>query len=138
LVALRIAQSNLNRSGVPAGKYVVELYSAEYYYPSLRVDVGADGENVHAAFLYTPGIEWAEGDAPVAAYPLQFGALSLTEIHQDNGFKVSSLLANPMVLMMLFGAGMMYIMPKLMENLGMDETSVGPPSKFLLARTDIK
>ena len=56
------------------------------------------------------------------AHPLVLTAHATYEyFEQRPAFSVFSLLRNPMLLMMLFSVGMMYLMPKMMENLEPEE-----------------
>jgi hypothetical protein len=56
------------------------------------------------------------------SHPLVLTAHATYEYFEPRpGFSVLSLLRNPMLLMMLFSVGLMYVLPKMMENLEPEE-----------------
>ncbi|CAO3574288.1 unnamed protein product [Mortierella alpina] len=99
---------------VPEGSYLLEVQSPQYTYPSVKVVVSEKDTRAH---LVTLGADWSNNDH---ALPLP---LSLTPRGPTSyfipreGFKVSHLFANPMMLMMGFSVLMLFLMPKLMANM---------------------
>eukprot|EP00735_Rhodelphis_limneticus_P001707 TRINITY_DN1236_c0_g1::TRINITY_DN1236_c0_g1_i1::g.26912::m.26912 TRINITY_DN1236_c0_g1::TRINITY_DN1236_c0_g1_i1::g.26912 ORF type:complete len:231 (-),score=72.44,sp/A5PJA8/EMC7_BOVIN/33.52/2e-19,DUF2012/PF09430.5/6.7e-22,CarboxypepD_reg/PF13620.1/0.24 TRINITY_DN1236_c0_g1_i1:821-1471(-) len=120
-----------------SGSHVVEVQSTEFYYPSMRVEVGeanlGSGKSVRA---------WAmdeTGKKSLTPYPLVF-----TPKFKPNYFEVKEqfsygvFLKNPMVIMMLFTGLMVFVTPKLMDNMDPEELKemqkrqeeMGDPSKM--------
>ncbi|KAF9324433.1 hypothetical protein BG006_000526 [Podila minutissima] len=101
---------------VPEGSYLLEVQSPQYIYPTLKVIVTAKESR---AAMVTPGADWSNNDNQLQ-FPLSLtprGAASF--FIPREGFKVSHLFANPMMLMMGFSVLMLLsnMDPEAMEEM---------------------
>ncbi|KAF2146083.1 uncharacterized protein K452DRAFT_263617 [Aplosporella prunicola CBS 121167] len=109
---------------VPAGSYLLSVHSRDAVFENLRVDVGAEQDDVVAVWQTFRGNEWdnrgekrGEGRGRCEA---EVRALLPKEYYQvRQGFSPLSFLKNPMILMGLFSMALIFGMPYLMDN--MDE-----------------
>jgi len=107
---------------VPPGIHVLNIASTVFHFSQIKLQVPEpDSEGVVPSpkcleYLY-PGAK-----KQVALYPLVLTALATYDYFEHRkGFSVWSILGNPMILMMLFSGGMMFMMPKLMEGMDPEE-----------------
>ncbi|KAF9575462.1 hypothetical protein EC968_003067 [Mortierella alpina] len=101
-------------SNVPEGSYLLEVQSPQYMYPSVKVVVTEKDTRAH---LVTLGADWSNNDH-ILPLPLSLTPRGPTSYFiPREGFKVSHLFANPMMLMMGFSVLMLFLMPKLMANM---------------------
>ncbi|KAG0234650.1 hypothetical protein BGX31_004498 [Mortierella sp. GBA43] len=99
---------------VPEGSYLLEVQSPQYIYPTVRLTV--TGKETKA-YLVTLGADWSNNDN-IVQYPfLLVPRAPATFFIPREGFKISYLFANPMMLMMGFSVLMLFLMPKLMANM---------------------
>ncbi|CAG8580551.1 6717_t:CDS:2 [Funneliformis caledonium] len=90
----------LSRDNVPPGSYLLEVTSRKFIYPKIRIDVDPRGVR---PFVTITGSEWS------------YNGPALQE-----GFSITSLFANPYIIMMGFSVVILFIMPKMMANLDQD------------------
>ncbi|KAG0338109.1 hypothetical protein BG004_007351 [Podila humilis] len=81
---------------IPEGSYLLEVQSPQYIYPTLKVIVTAKESKASMVALGT--------DCQKTIVPRE-------------GFKISQIFANPMMLMMGFSVLMLFVMPKLLSNM---------------------
>ncbi|KAF9214821.1 hypothetical protein BGZ59_002881 [Podila verticillata] len=99
---------------VPEGSYLLEVQSSQYIYPTLKVIVAAKESR---AFMVTPGADWSNNDNQLQ-FPLTLTPRAAASFFiPREGFKISHLFANPMMLMMGFSVLMLFVMPKLLSNM---------------------
>ncbi|KAF9436412.1 hypothetical protein BGZ76_004046 [Entomortierella beljakovae] len=106
---------------VPAGSYLLQVQSSQFVYPSIRLVIG---ENDARAHLVNFGTDWSNNDNPLALPLVLVPRATASYFIPREGFKISHLFANPMMLMMGFSVLMLFAMPKLMANMdseAMDE-----------------
>lgn len=103
---------------VPPGVHLVDVYSHTLMFSQIKCQLLEDSMANPTCIEYAyPGAN----KQPIA-HPLVLTAHATYEyFEQRPGFSVFSLLRNPMLLMMLFSIGMMYLMPKMMDNLEPEE-----------------
>ena len=103
---------------VPPGVHLVDVYSHEFMFSQVKIQL-LEG------FMDAPKcIEYAYPGAnkQSVAHPLILTAYATYEYFENRpGFSILALLKNPMLLMMIFSVGLMYVMPKMMENLDPEE-----------------
>jgi hypothetical protein len=98
---------------VAAGTYLLEVYDTQRTWPTVRIEVPAGG-----GVLATQTHDRKQMLLPIKLEPV----LSKPQFFEKReGFKWSSLLMNPMMLMMLFTGGIMFVMPKMMANMDPEE-----------------
>jgi ER membrane protein complex subunit 7 len=106
---------------------VLDVYSETYHFPSMKLKVIAENSTVNVLEFKYPGAKKLH-----AQYPIVFRAL--TRIQYDLPPPVFSivgmLMANPMILMMLFSAVMVIAMPILMKNMTPEELAEIQKSSF--------
>ncbi|KAL1311077.1 hypothetical protein AAFC00_001286 [Neodothiora populina] len=129
----RLTRSNtLLFDDLTPGSYLLDVHTRDFSFPSLRVEVSvsqADGDETDAQELIQGwqtflGNEWNNRGA---SYGEQKGELLITlspnqykQYYQKReGFNIMGLFKNPMILMGLFSAVLIFGMPYLMDN--MDE-----------------
>ncbi|KAG0260438.1 hypothetical protein BG011_001909 [Mortierella polycephala] len=99
---------------VPEGTYLLEVQNPQYVYPSVRLIVTEGDTKAH---VVSQGTDWSNNDyAMPLPLTLTPRAASSYFIPRE-GFKLSYLFANPMMLMMGFSVLMLFLMPKMMANM---------------------
>ncbi|CAG8535498.1 7233_t:CDS:2 [Funneliformis mosseae] len=107
----------LSRDNVPPGSYLLEVSSRKFIYPKIRIDVDPRGVR---PFVTITGSEWSY-NGPALQYPLELSARSTADYFlAREGFSITSLFANPYIIMMGFSVVILFIMPKMMANLDQD------------------
>lgn len=103
---------------VPPGVHLVDVYSHELMFSQVKIQLLKESMDTPKCIEYAyPGAN----KQPVP-HPLVLTAHAKYEYFtQRPGFSVLSLLKNPMLLLMLFSVGLMYLMPKMMENMDPEE-----------------
>lgn len=103
---------------VPPGVHLVDVYSHELMFGQVKIQLLEDSMDAPKCIEYAyPGAN----KQPIA-HPLVLTASASYEyFEQRPGFSIFSLLKNPMLLMMVFSVGLMYLMPKMMENMDPEE-----------------
>jgi hypothetical protein len=101
---------------VPAGTYVLEVSNVEYVFSPVRIDISAKEKKIKAsAIVIRPG----PNGAPIKSYerlshPLALRPISSAEYFQKRvPYNVSSLLKNPMAIMMGVTLLMVVVFPKM-------------------------
>ncbi|KAK3807751.1 MAG: hypothetical protein J3Q66DRAFT_356391 [Benniella sp.] len=101
-------------SNVPEGSYLLEVQSPQYIYPVIKLTITDKQPRAH---LVTLGADWSNNDN-ILPLPLTLSPRGpATFFIAREGFKISHLFANPMMLMMGFSVLMLFIMPKMMANM---------------------
>ncbi|KAF9131363.1 hypothetical protein BGW39_001871 [Mortierella sp. 14UC] len=105
-------------TNVPEGTYLLEVQSPQYTYPTVKVTLA--GKETKAN-LVSFGFDWSNNDNPLQ-FPLTLVPRGPTSFFiPREGFKISSLFANPMMLMMGFSVLMLFVMPKMMANMDAEQ-----------------
>jgi hypothetical protein len=101
---------------VPSGVYTLDVLALHVLFPQAKLKVEADSNTITVVEFKYPGAK----RSPIA-YPIVLTALAPVAYFQQRPPLniIGMLMGNPMMLMMLFSAGVMFLMPKLTE--GMDE-----------------
>jgi len=96
---------------LPPGGYHLEVYDTQRTWPTVRVDVSAKTQGKMRALL-------THNRLPLP-FPIHIEPLVATPtfFEKREGFKISSILMNPMALMMGFTLLIMLVMPKMMANM---------------------
>ncbi|KAL5498210.1 hypothetical protein ACEPAH_2340 [Sanghuangporus vaninii] len=106
---------------VSNGSYILTVVSLDYAFDSLRVDVYPSGESLPDVRPYIPGTPHNPPSTVSLQYPIV-----LTPRHKANyfvemqSFNALGMLRNPMVLMMLVTAVLVFGMPYLIKSLDPD------------------
>ncbi|KAI2501484.1 Protein of unknown function (DUF2012) [Fragilaria crotonensis] len=118
----KITYSRLDGSfafyNVPPGIHLLDVHSHQLHFSQVKVQLLPDAMDSPKC------IEYAYPGAPknVIQHPIHLKAHAKYEYFQPKqGFSPTMLLKNPMMLMMLVSIGMMFLMPKMMENLEPEE-----------------
>lgn len=102
---------------VPPGIHQVDVLSTTHHFGQVKVQLLEDS--------MTPNcIEYAYPGAPkkTMLHPINMTAYATLEYFEKKpGFSIFAMLRNPMVIMMLFSVGIMFLMPRLMEGLDPEE-----------------
>eukprot|EP01103_Thecamoeba_quadrilineata_P012325 TRINITY_DN314_c1_g1_i1.p1 TRINITY_DN314_c1_g1~~TRINITY_DN314_c1_g1_i1.p1 ORF type:complete len:198 (-),score=24.78 TRINITY_DN314_c1_g1_i1:195-788(-) len=94
---------------VPPGSYLIQVLSTEYNFPQVRVDVSSRPDVKTKAQLFNI----QNTNTP---YPLSLEPESVATFFQRReSFNIFSLLGNPMLIMVLFTVGIMFVLPKLKD-----------------------
>jgi hypothetical protein len=103
---------------VPPGVHVVDVTNHQYMFSQVKIQLVEDSMDAPKCIQYAyPGANKQPID-----HPLVLTATATYEYFEKRpGFSILSLLKNPMLLMMVFSVGMMFLMPKMMENLDPEE-----------------
>jgi ER membrane protein complex subunit 7 len=113
---------NFTVHDVPPGIYLIDVHSPNYHFSQVKCQYKPEaideGKPVFSCLEYLyPG-----SPKQVVDKLLVITAVATYEYFEvKRGFSIMSILKNPMLLMMAFTVGMLYIMPKMMENLEPEE-----------------
>ncbi|KAF9160391.1 ER membrane protein complex subunit 7 [Actinomortierella ambigua] len=99
---------------VPDGAYLLEVRSPQYIYPSVRVVVSDKGSTAN---LVAYGSDWSNTENRLPTPLILSPRVEAGYFVPREGFKISHLFANPMMLMMGFSVLMLFVMPKMMANM---------------------
>lgn len=103
---------------VPPGIHVLDIQSTVYHFSQIKIQFLPDEMSNPRCIEYLyPG---AKKNA--VPHPLTLTALATYSYFEPRrGFSIFDLLKNPMIIMMAFSAGLMFLMPKMMEGLDPEE-----------------
>ncbi|XP_038056820.1 ER membrane protein complex subunit 7-like [Patiria miniata] len=99
-------------TGVPSGSYVVEVANPTYIFEPARVDITAKGK------MRARRVNHIQGNAVVTVpYPLRFKSKQhFSYFQKREEFRVTDMLKNPMVLMMVLPLIFIVVLPKLINT----------------------
>lgn len=103
---------------VPPGIHLLDVHSYTFNFGQVKIQLLEESMDAPKC------IEYPYPGAPkqVMKHPLNLKAhASFQYFEEKKGFAIGSILKNPMMLMMLVSVGMMFLMPKMMENLEPEE-----------------
>ena len=100
------------------GIHVLDVQSTVYHFSQVKIQLlENDMENPKCLEYMYPGAK-----KQATMHPLVLNAIATYDYFEPRkGFSIFSILANPMVLMMAFSVGLMFLMPKMMEGLEPEE-----------------
>jgi len=103
---------------VPSGIHQLDIDSTIYHFGQVKIQLLDDSMDAPKCLEYAfPGAA-----KRAIKYPLNLSPKATKDYFQvKKGFSILALFKNPMVLMMVFSAGMMIMMPKMMEGLDPEE-----------------
>ena len=103
---------------VPSGIHQLDIDSTIYHFGQVKIQLLEDSMDAPKCLEYPfPGAA-----KRAIKYPLSLSPKATKDYFQvKKGFSILALFKNPMVLMMVFSAGMMFMMPKMMEGLDPEE-----------------
>ncbi|KAL7458444.1 hypothetical protein ACHAWC_011085 [Mediolabrus comicus] len=103
---------------VPHGIHLLDVQSREHHFSQIKIQLLEDAMDSPKC------IEYVYPGAPKQAipHPLELTAHASYEYYEKRqGFSIFSILKNPMLLMMIFTFGMIFMMPRLMEDMDDDQ-----------------
>mmetsp|Transcript_16013 Transcript_16013/g.44345 ORF Transcript_16013/g.44345 Transcript_16013/m.44345 type:complete len:231 (+) Transcript_16013:132-824(+) len=104
--------------GVDPGIHQLDVHSTSHHFPQVKLQILEGSSDNPKCLQYAyPGAMKQATKYPLVLNPI--ATYSYFEVRR--GFSLFSLLKNPMVLMMVFSGGMMFMMPKMMEGLEPEE-----------------
>jgi hypothetical protein len=100
---------------VPPGIHQLDIHNNNYHFGHVKIQLLENDMEAPKCLEYAyPGAL-----KQVIAYPLVLRPhATYTYFEKRQGFTLFSILKNPMVLMMVFSLGLMFLMPKMMEGMG--------------------
>ncbi|KAI3640722.1 hypothetical protein MIR68_001600 [Amoeboaphelidium protococcarum] len=115
----------LMKKQVPSGIYTLRVESIRLRFPMLKVVVGEDGGAIKY-YALNPSVYYQvpQGyDIPALTTPIVLKPLGppVDYVLPRQSFNVLSILSNPMVLMLVISGGLMFLTPKLMENMDQEQ-----------------
>lgn len=103
---------------IKPGVHVIDIHSVKYHFPQIKCQYKPDNEPAVTCLEYV----YAGATKQPTDLPLKIFASATYEYFETRkGFSLAGIMKNPMFLMMAFSAGMMFLMPKLMEGMGEEE-----------------
>ena len=103
-------------TGLPSGTYLLEVLNPDYYYESVRVDINSKGK-VRARKVNNVQPKKRPAEPDVLHYPLQLKSLGRFKYFQaKEEWKVTDILMNPTVIMMVLPLLLIKVLPKMMNN----------------------
>eukprot|EP00934_Nitzschia_sp_Nitz4_P005758 Nitzschia sp. Nitz4//scaffold20_size174350//93122//93873//NITZ4_002106-RA/size174350-snap-gene-0.218-mRNA-1//1//CDS//3329541821//5748//frame0 len=103
---------------VPPGIHQLDVHSVSYHFGQIKIQLLPDSMDTPKCLEYP-----YPGAAKMATkYPLELSPQATLEyFEKPKGFNIFGLLKNPMIIMVLFSGVMMYLMPKMMDDLTPEE-----------------
>ncbi|GJE86046.1 hypothetical protein PsYK624_021260 [Phanerochaete sordida] len=102
---------------VPPGIYILSVIAHDHVFEKLRVDV-LETDTLPEVHPYVPGTPLSSSTAVSLPYPIQMSAVHRLNFYTEReGFNLVGMFKNPMMMMMLFGGGLVFAMPYIMKNL---------------------
>lgn len=99
-------------TNVPAGSYMVEVASADFDFDPARVEITSKGK-MRSRRVNNLG----SGQPVTLAYPLRFKAKNPTQYFmQREEWRITDIMKNPMVMMMILPVILIGVLPKLMNS----------------------
>lgn len=103
---------------VPPGIHQLDIHSPTYHFGQVKIQLLEEAMDAPKCLEYAyPGAMKQVLSYPLVLYP----HATYEYFEKRRGFSIFSLLKNPMVLMMIFSGGLMFLMPKLMEGMDPEE-----------------
>lgn len=103
---------------VKPGVHLLDVQSPSYHYSHVKIQLLETDMDAPKCIEYS----FAGANKQAIPHPLLLTAHAKYEYFEPRmGFSLMSLLKNPMMLMMVFSAVLMFLMPKMMENLDPEE-----------------
>ncbi|KAJ3971333.1 hypothetical protein EV361DRAFT_962692 [Lentinula raphanica] len=100
---------------VPSGTYLLSVISHDHQFDQMRVDIKDDSVEVHP---YIPGTPMNPPSTILLPYPITLSARQrFNYFAPRESFNIMGMLKSPMILMMIFGGGLVLGMPYLMKNM---------------------
>jgi hypothetical protein len=112
------ADGSFSIYNVKPGVNQVDIHSTTHHFGQIKIQLLPESMNQPKCLEYAyPGAAKV-----MTPYPLVLTAHATYQYFEKRaGFSMFSMLKNPMVLMMLFSGGLMFLMPKMMEGLDPEE-----------------
>ncbi|TFK40987.1 hypothetical protein BDQ12DRAFT_678698 [Crucibulum laeve] len=102
---------------VPVGTYVFSVSSHDFVFDNLRIDV-RDAEPIPEVRPYVPGTPLDPPSNVLLSYPINVTPRQKHDYFiAPESFNILKMLSNPMMLIMVFGGGMVLAMPYLIKNM---------------------
>jgi hypothetical protein len=103
---------------VPPGIHQLDVHSVSYHFGQIKIQLLEDSMDTPKCLEYP----YAGALKQPTKYPLVLYPHAVYQYFEPRrGFSPFTMLKNPMVLMMVFSAGLMFLMPKMMEGLDPEE-----------------
>jgi len=97
---------------VPTGVHVLDVHSSTYQFSQVKIQI-LEGEEPKCIEYIYPGA----AKRPIT-HPLElYTNAEFNYFQKRASFSLFTIFKNPMMLMMAFGVGMMFLMPQMMQNL---------------------
>ncbi|KAE9410901.1 hypothetical protein BT96DRAFT_242326 [Gymnopus androsaceus JB14] len=100
---------------VPSGTYLLSVISHDYIFDQLRIDVTSEVVEAHP---YVPGTPMNPPSSILLPYPVRLSAQQKFNYFIPlESFNIMGMLKSPMILIMIFGGGLVLGMPYLMKSM---------------------
>jgi len=99
-------------SGLPTGSYVIEVVNSDYYYEPVRVDINSKGKMRARKLNNVQPTQVTQ-----VPYPLKMKTMGrYSYFHKREEWKITDMLMNPMILMMVLPLLLITVLPKMMND----------------------
>jgi ER membrane protein complex subunit 7 len=114
----RAADGGFTIYNVPPGVHVLDVQSTAYHFSQIKIQLLEDDmQNPKCLEYVYPGAK-----KQPTKHPLVLNAIATYDYFETRkSFSILSILGNPMLLMMALSAGMMFVLPKMMEGMEPEE-----------------
>ena len=104
-------------SNLPSGSFILEVNCPKFEFPLVRIDINPKNDHIRARLLDLVKPNYISQDSSMV-YPLILTPERIKDyFEQKQPWNLSSILMNPMVLMLVLPATLMLILPKLMGSM---------------------
>jgi len=98
--------------GLPTGSYVIEVVNSDYYYEPVRVDINSKGKMRARKLNNVQPTQVTQ-----VPYPLKMKTMGkYSYFHKREEWKITDMLMNPMILMMVLPLLLITVLPKMMND----------------------
>ncbi len=99
-------------SGLPSGSYLVEVINPDYFYEPVRIDINSKGKIRARKVNNVQPTQVSQ-----VSYPLKLKSLGKHRyFHKREEWKITDMLMNPMVMMMVLPLLLITVLPKMMND----------------------
>jgi len=111
---------------VPSGEHVLSIRAHDHVFEQVLVQISSDGNNLSKVLPVIPGTA-ISASSPRLPYPIKLAAMSRYDYYVPHEtFNILAMFGNPMMLMMVVGAVLLFATPYLSKYVDQEGMKEGP------------